>query len=413
MRICMFIYHYWPGPEGGAEHQCRLLVRELTRLGIAVTVVTAQTERTSLAEENDQGARVIRIPIPRWSRTPRPSVVPSAAAKSAAVSSPSISFLGWRRKANAFINTWISLVRICLFLWRVGQFWSRHSGEFDLAHVHDCTWFAGFVGWLGNRSRTPVICKETTFPVFTAFPPGIPCARRWDRWRRRLRYVALHRDIALDFERKGIKRDRIWTIPNGVEIPGLSGRRPRAGCLLYIGNLTERTAACKAFDVLFKAWVRIAAGRADVELWVAGGGDWTEWKAYVNASGLQDRTHFLGSVQNVSALYSEALALLLPSRQEGISNVLLEAMSWGVPPVVSDIPGNRLLVEDGVTGLVVPVNDAAALAQKTLLLLGDGPLRLRLGEAARRRIEADFAMPAIARRVLSVYEQLVQEIVDP
>ncbi|HYH84509.1 MAG TPA: glycosyltransferase, partial [Pyrinomonadaceae bacterium] len=80
-----------------------------------------------------------------------------------------------------------------------------------------------------------------------------------------------------------------------------------------------------------------------------------------------------------------------------------EAMGWGLPVVVSDgAPGPLELVEDGVTGLVVPVNDARALASALRRLARDEALRRRLGEAARERV-SEYALP----RALDTWESVV------
>lgn len=94
---------------------------------------------------------------------------------------------------------------------------------------------------------------------------------------------------------------------------------------------------------------------------------------------------------------------MLPSRLEGTPNALLEAMSCGLPVIVSNgAPGLLELVEDGVTGLVVPVNDAAALAAALRRLASDGELRSRLGEAARARV-SEHALP----RAMAAWESIV------
>jgi glycosyltransferase involved in cell wall biosynthesis len=108
-------------------------------------------------------------------------------------------------------------------------------------------------------------------------------------------------------------------------------------------------------------------------------------------------------VTDPHAFYHAANFFVLPSRVEGTPNALLEAMSCGLPVIVSDgAPGPLELVEDGVTGLVVPVNDAAALAAALRRLASDGELRSRLGEAARARV-SEYDLP----RALAAWESVV------
>jgi glycosyltransferase involved in cell wall biosynthesis len=89
----------------------------------------------------------------------------------------------------------------------------------------------------------------------------------------------------------------------------------------------------------------------------------------------------------------------------------LEAQSWGLACVVSDIPGNCAVVKDGVNGLIVPVGDAASLANAILRLLGDAGLRRQLGNNAREKAQKEFSLEAITDRLLEAYRSLGVSIV--
>ncbi|HEX7955831.1 MAG TPA: glycosyltransferase, partial [Pyrinomonadaceae bacterium] len=146
---------------------------------------------------------------------------------------------------------------------------------------------------------------------------------------------------------------------------------------------------------------RFAAGRAAWRLAVVGDGEWRgELEAQAAALGITPRVHFTGVVEDPHPFYRAAGLFVLPSRVEGMSNALLEAMSHGLAPVVSDgAPGLTELVEDGVTGLVVPVDDPTALAEALGRLADDEGLRRRLGRAARARVE-EYDVP----RALAAWE---------
>ncbi|MCZ7585334.1 MAG: glycosyltransferase [Deltaproteobacteria bacterium] len=108
----------------------------------------------------------------------------------------------------------------------------------------------------------------------------------------------------------------------------------------------------------------------------------------------------------VRALYAAAEAVVVPSRwQEPLSRVLLEAAGAGLPVIATDAGGNAEIVVDGETGSIVPRNDPLSLAAAiTRFLDAPADLRGRLGEAARRRMEAVFSESAILRRMESFYE---------
>jgi glycosyltransferase involved in cell wall biosynthesis len=191
-----------------------------------------------------------------------------------------------------------------------------------------------------------------------------------------------------------------------VELPDLSLRREDAGLVLYVGNLSQ--SEYKAFDVLFDAWARVHAARPSARLAVLGGGDASPWERYLESRGARASVSFEGFARDVNAHYQRAAVLVLPSRQEGMSNALLEAQSWGIPAVVSDIPANRAVIDDRVNGVVVPVNDAQALAAGIVHLLEDSSLRSHLGAAARRRMEGRYRVETVVAQTLAMYEKRLQ-----
>jgi glycosyltransferase involved in cell wall biosynthesis len=99
--------------------------------------------------------------------------------------------------------------------------------------------------------------------------------------------------------------------------------------------------------------------------------------------------------------------LAVPSVYDGLSIALLEAMSLGVPAVLTRVGGNPEAVSDGEHGLVVPPADPAALAGGIVAMLRDDGLRSRLGEAAKLRA-ADFDIRAAVGRTEEVYEELLR-----
>ena len=99
--------------------------------------------------------------------------------------------------------------------------------------------------------------------------------------------------------------------------------------------------------------------------------------------------------------------LVLPSyAHEGIPQIILQAQAMARPVVATTIGGIPEVVEDGVTGLLVPPRDAVALAQRISALLDDPALSARLGRAARSSIEKSYSLDAMGERLLGLYEAL-------
>jgi glycosyltransferase involved in cell wall biosynthesis len=132
-------------------------------------------------------------------------------------------------------------------------------------------------------------------------------------------------------------------------------------------------------------------------------------QAMAMALGLGDRVIFTGVREDVAELMEEVSVVVSPSLDEGLSNSVLEAMAARAPVVATRVGGTPEAVEDGVTGLLVPARDAAALARAIGTLLEDRELARRLGEAARERVTRRFSIEEMVRRTARLYSTLVEE----
>jgi glycosyltransferase involved in cell wall biosynthesis len=116
---------------------------------------------------------------------------------------------------------------------------------------------------------------------------------------------------------------------------------------------------------------------------------------------------WIGWQTDMASVYAQSNLVVLPSLTEGVPTVLLEAAACGRAIVASDIPGCRIVVEDGVNGLIVPVNDADALAAALERLVLDADLRQIMGKAGRERILSHFTASHIVAETLQVYNELL------
>lgn len=133
-----------------------------------------------------------------------------------------------------------------------------------------------------------------------------------------------------------------------------------------------------------------------------------ELAGWIREAGLGDRFHLLGERRNVHDWLSALDIFALFSISEGFPNIVAEAMSVGVPCIVTDVGDAALLVAD--TGIVIRSGDLNGLTNglERLISAGDGERR-RLGEAGRRRVEATYSLSAVAERYASLYDDMARE----
>ena len=176
--------------------------------------------------------------------------------------------------------------------------------------------------------------------------------------------------------------------------------------LLFLGQLVER----KGLHVLVDAFARVDR---NAQL-VLAGGDWTSdgyaqrVKALARDLGVAERVHFEDHREDVGALLSTADVFVLPSLSEARPRSIIEAMSLGIPVVASNTGGIPSLIASGDTGLLVPPNDAAALADGLNRLVRDAGLRRSLGTAARRSAAENFRADRTAAEYVRLYRRLAR-----
>lgn len=116
---------------------------------------------------------------------------------------------------------------------------------------------------------------------------------------------------------------------------------------------------------------------------------------------------FAGHSDNVAQVLSTSDVFVLPSRSEGFSNALLEAMAHGLPCVATEVGGNPEIIQDGITGHLAPPEDPAAIAGRVVALLSDPALRRRLGDAGREWVLRHFTIKRMSDEVARSYEELL------
>jgi glycosyltransferase involved in cell wall biosynthesis len=208
--------------------------------------------------------------------------------------------------------------------------------------------------------------------------------------------VANTEDIADWIVGQGWPAGQVRCIPNFASAPREAPPLDRASLdtpagaplLLGMGRLHE----AKAHDVSLAALKALP----DAWLWIAGvGPEEAKLKALAEALGVADRVRFLGWRTDPSALYRAADVCVFPSRYEPLGNVVIQAWAHGLPVVAAASQGPAALIEDGEDGLLVPVDDATALAAAVRRLVDAPDLRAGLAAKGRARVAAEFSEAAV------------------
>jgi glycosyltransferase involved in cell wall biosynthesis len=286
----------------------------------------------------------------------------------------------------------------------------RH--RYDVIHVHWPMPLA-LLGWAAQRARrAPLV--STFYGVELRWVKGSLRALKWlVRWaaRRSDRVVAISTYTAAEL--RELADVPIEVIPYTTSLPrpapAVSASLDVPPKVLFVGRLVERKGVTHLIEAVSRLRDR------SVRLVIVGDGpERPKLEDAARRLGIPDRVEFRGKVpaSELQAAYARARAFVLPAvldargDTEGLGVVLLEAMNHAAPVIASRVGGIPDIVEDGVSGLLVPPGDVAALAAGLQRVLDSPDLARRLGEAGRRRLHERFSWEAITARWEAVYRSL-------
>lgn len=216
---------------------------------------------------------------------------------------------------------------------------------------------------------------------------------------------------------QGYDPSNIVVIRNGITLSKFAGEDRGAVLRRELGlPLSARLVAVfsrlnrmKGVQYFLDSAIVLAARFPDVRFLVVGdGGSKKELEEYAARVGLGQRIVFTGFRSDIPDVLSQVAISVLPSLSEGTSNTLLESMAAGIPVIATRVGGNPEVVEDEVSGLLVPPRDSAALAAATGRLLEDEDLALRLGQAGMRRVSELFSIAGSVHQTEHLYQRLVE-----
>jgi len=277
----------------------------------------------------------------------------------------------------------------------------------DVVNSHD-TRDRRALAWLRWRGRLPqpFVVTRRTMPL--TFPPEVlAIGLTADRT------IAVSDTVARALRRRLHPGGRLRVVPNGIDLERVDAEPPEAdvaAARAALGPLDGRpvvvvVARRKDQHVLLAALPML---RRPVAVACIGIEPDRELLALRDALPGRHRVVFVPFTERPLPFYRLAALAALPSRIEGLSQALLEAMALGLPVVASEAGGNPDVVTSGETGLLVPPLDRMAWARAVDRVLGDGAFRARIARAGRELVRRDFTLERTAERTEAVYGEAIE-----
>jgi glycosyltransferase involved in cell wall biosynthesis len=288
----------------------------------------------------------------------------------------------------------------------------------DIAHfvLPEAYLIGGLCALFAGQKR--MVMSRRSLALYQARHPIL--ARIERRLHRRMTLIVANSDaIRRDLLAEGVPDDRIRLIHNGVDTEAFRPDRARGTAwratmgigpdqlvLVIVANLIPYKGHADLIDALEQiapslpdGWRLLCIGRDD--------GIGAQLAAQVEGAGLAENIRFLGSRTEIPALINTADIVILSSHEEGLPNAVIEAMASGKPVVSTAVGGTGEIIDDGITGTLVPPADPAALSEAILRLCDADTQRVEMGAAARAKIERAFGLDVCAQAHDDAYGEVM------
>ncbi len=364
----LIVIHQFRPVTGGAELQAERLAIKLVQMGHPMSVLT-QLRSDSPPEETLAGVNVHRVTFP----------------------------MAYRLDGN---------------LRPTFEYFAKHRHTYDVLHVQQAFGHAiasvAAARLLGKKCIVKIACAGSygDLSVLSSFK-GFEWGIRVLRWAHRI--VAISSQVEKELISWGFSQNRIQRIPNGVDTDYFQRNSAIPDRSLVRFVLIGRRHPQKGIDTALQA-VRMLKAKglgAHFELKLHGR-DFEEYdyRRMADELGVTDLVEFLPHTDDMRNVYENAHSLILPSRGEGMSNSLLEAMSMELAIVATPVSGTTDIVEDRKEGLLIPPGSPKELASCMESIIRDRDLRTWMGRNARLKVLRQFSLNQVAVQYSRLYESL-------
>jgi glycosyltransferase involved in cell wall biosynthesis len=413
-RILLLTDRYAPS-MGGVERQCSILAKEFVRRGCKTMIVTDRYLLSLPSSEQVDGMVIYRI----WSLSFLRLFLKKSFASINKTNSLSSDTAVTGRLGNGFhkplkyIRKFYRLMfyKIPLMVFGVSIIIAlvRHRKEYDVIQVLQTHWLAYPAVLAGLILTKPVVAREASINALDALD-DFPFKNHTKRTvLQHCHFVALSTAIFKNLIGRGVQSEKIAAIPNAVYLAP-QGQRiiDDPFSVLFIGNVLNDPLQ-KGLDLLLQAWQRVSIKMPEARLTIVGDGDYTEFVTIATELGILHRVTFFGVSLTINELYCSHNIFVLPSRYEGMSNALLEAMSFGKACLVTTISGSDDVITHGVNGLKVEPENVSALADALLFLLEHDSEAKAFGNNAREYVRMHHSPEKISQQYLNLYTRVLQD----
>ena len=397
MRVLMVISQFYP-IVGGAERQAQLLAKHLVAKGVEVRIVTGWWKYGTPSEEIIEGVGVHR----------------------------NFTFWGLDLAKKVAILRYLAGITYAFTL--AGYLLTRGK-RFDLIHIHQALYPAFISALLGRIVlKKPIVVKTAS----SGLTSDIRQIKRVPFGSLQLKYLVKHMGVlvsvsrmgAEDFMKIGFPESKIAYIPNGVTFPDLvKEERDEVRQVITVSRLSYE----KGIDVLLEAWGKVIRSRSGfqstLKLVILGTGPLeNKLKELCESTGIDHTVEFGGLVRNVDEYLEKADLFVLPSRAEGLPNALLEAMSYGLPCIATQVGGTPEVIRTegrgnvgrgqfaiGCNGILVNPDDSEGLSEAILYLVNRKEQRKTLARQGRELIREKYSIDSVGDEYIALYRRLLNK----
>ena len=310
-------------------------------------------------------------------------------------------------------------------MFTLGLYLLTHRREYDIIHVHQVL-YPAFISVLVGKSilKKPVLAKNAC----SGITGDIKYIKRFPFGNLQLKYLIKHLDCLIavneegifEFKAIGYPETKIQHIPNGVSVSMVE--KKKSDDVLYVIS-TVRLDRQKGIDVLLNAWAKVVAQEKTPRLLILGEGPLeSELKQLTKSLEIIDSVKFVGLVNNPEDYLKNSDIFVLPSRAEGISNALLEAMCTRLSCIATNISGNTELISEKTkqpvslgefiierNGILINPDDDEGLYKAILFLIKNKREREDIGRRGLEFIRTNYSIDLVADKYIALYQSMLSK----